>query len=696
MGFRAPPVNWKQQIKNLLDSYDVVYDLSGVNRETAIGHAVQKDAIQNSMDAYNPNNPDEWSVTFELHPTPPLFVAITDTGTYGLTGEVNLDEEILSKLDYERYVNERWSRFEALGYANPDPRARGARGQGKFIFIGSSEKQEMIYETLRADDIYRVGHWITRGAKPLMEPLEGDDAKMYLKKHVPPLEPLKHIGTRIIIMKATKELARAFLPLLECDLIRYISETWWERLLEGWKIYVRRMPHPAKIRVPPPRLYEEFLKHPEKFKHSIIRNVGVGFGKFKGAKVKELVIAYSDDEVPKAFQGIAVQRGGMKVMAFDIRQGNEHIEERYKRHFFGWIKFNIKAEKELREYENPTHYGFKKIRGSLAQSVLGTRGWLTKQVRKFAEDKLGIVPERKKRIALERVQLEVIDYLNRLARSLGYMERARIGLGREVGGTRGPTSPIRIQMPPFVLPGPTRRVNLDEEVKEIKARVVNDSKNETLVRFGISLKRPARAKRMTGEPMRVIELIEQMRVPAGKKSKWYGPYSILFSKDKYDAGKYTLKAQIVALEGKRKGEVFHKITRAIYVAVDPRAVGKFRKFEPAEFPEAIKRLRYRVEEEEEGLVIYYNIEHPAYKRADRMREIVQQGKERVINPVYDYLLDIGLAVLVTDDLSGEAKLLGDAGKHFRRLIEKDYEGIHEKVLSNRETLHQQLLFDAYS
>lgn len=704
MKFRAPKVMWEQQIDNIIDTYNVAYGLPGINGGTAIAHAVQKDSIQNAIDAVDTKNPNKWSVVFELHCSDksPEIITIQDSGTYGLTGKSDLKSEILSKLDFDEYKEERWSRFESLGYANPDPRAIGARGQGKFIFIGTSEKKEMIYDTLRADKIYRVGHWITegKGDKPLAEPLEGKEAKKYLKEEVPQIKPLKKVGTRVMIIKPVKELADAFIPLSNCDLIKYISETWWELLLDNDKeIFVSiKYPgwsEPEKKKVPAPKIYKEFLEHPTNFKYHKIKNMEISREKFKGMRVKDLVIVYSEEEIPLELRGISIQRSGMKVEAFDIREGNEYIDESYTKHIFGWVIFNDKAEEELKKYESPTHYSIKKIKGSLAQEALGSRGLLSARIREFAEKELGIIPREKREIALGRMQTEVTNFLNRLMRSLGYKIPARVGKDEKVEGTRGPTSPIRIEMPPLTYPGPTRRVEFEEEVSGIRAKIVNNFGGETEVKFEMSLKGTSRAQRLVeGKPKKVLTLVSQMKLPPKSESDWYGPYSILFSKKDYKPGKYTLKAEIVALSGKHKGEVYHKITRAIYAAIDPPAIGMFRGFQHSDFQGGDRKLKYKVEEEGKGLVIYVNTLHPAWKKAGKLLKIVQTSKEKDIDPQRDYYLDIGLDAAVTEDLKQKGSFLGEKDKEFKRIIKEDIEGIRDKILDYKVRLHQEQLFDA--
>lgn len=692
MKFREPPVNWKQQIQNLLHSYKEVYDLPGVNKDTAIAHAVQKDAIQNSMDAYDPRNPDKWTVIFELNPRHrPPFVTITDTGTYGLTGRADLDPNELSRLKYEEYLNERWRRFEALGYANPDPRARGARGQGKFIFIGASKRKEIVYETLRADGVYRVGHWITeRGSKPLITPLEGRQAKEYIRKIVS-VQPLNQVGTRIIILDPIEELVEAFFPLIKCDLIRYISETWWEKLLEGWEIYVKVTGHNA-VRVRPPKLYKEFKENPQRFTHKRVRNANIN-KKFPGAKVKELVIVYSEDEIPEWLQGIAVQRGGMKVTSFDITEGNEYIEPRYKKHIFGWITFNEKAEEKLRECEDITHYGFIRTRGSIAHEILGAKGWLSREIAKFAEKELGIIPEKKMIKELQDIENQVIYYLNRLARSLGYKMPDVTGQRPRNGGG-GKRSPIRIELPPFEFPRMTRRVNYGEKIKGIKARIINESDSEIRVSFELALISAGRPKEAIIRPIRTLEHVDEIKLATGEKSDWFGPYEIIFSKKEFEPGRYTLKATIKALEGEQKGQDLYKVTRAIYLEMNPPSgLGLFKDMKPCEFPQGLKKRRYQVEEENDKLLIRYNIEHPAFKRADELKSILRKAKVKRIDPVFDYLMEIGLEVLITEDLRGEAHLLGKEKEKFKKLIEKDHVGVLEKTLNYWSMLHQELLFE---
>jgi hypothetical protein len=690
MGRRQPPVNWEQQMQNFLDSYDRIYSLPGVRKETALAHAVQKDGIQNSTDAEDAKNPDEWSVTFELNlRTSPYYVAITDTGTCGLTGRSNLDAQDLSSLSPEVYRIERWSRFESLGYKNPDPWARGARGQGKFIFIGSSETGEMIYETLRADGVYRIGHWTTSEADPLMDPLKNDEARDYLKEKIPDLEPLGCVGTRVIILKPKKEFIESFIPLLNCDLYKYISETWWKLLTEGRKIYIKK--EDKRISVEPPQLYRKFMENRESFKYDIIKDADIS-RYVKGAKVEELVIAYSEEEIPELLEGIAVLRGGMKVEFFDVTHGNEHISPKYRRHIFGWVILNKKAESLLKATESSTHYSFKQSRGSLALELMGRSGWLSNQVSQFAQIQLGITPESKRRIQIERAQILALSALNRFARSIGYAVSTQVGTGRGVEGERGPTlKEIRVQMPEPNYPYPgLKRVEFDQEVSEIKACAVNDSKHPQKLRFDFSLKRKHGRATAGEEVVHVFEEAEFTLQPK-EKSKEFGPHTVRFASKAFEAGTYAIEARIFSLP---ESEELDASRHLVYLNINPPAAGLFKDIQYVEFKPPTDKLQYRIERDGEKLILKVNTIHHLYKLASEMQISLEKAGRSDLRPLdYNYVLGLGLVALVKEDLVGPGKLLEKSSPLVE--VRDEYFEIFEKTLHYESTLRQELLHKAF-
>lgn len=694
---RSPSVYWKQQVENLVGIYGNIYDLPGVNSDTALAHAVQKDAIQNSLDARI--HLKKWSVIFELADQF-RYVTITDMGTCGLTGRAQVDEEELSNLDFEKYSQERWSRFEGLGYANKDPRAIGARGQGKFIFIGSSKTQQMIYDTLREDGIYRVGAWVKTGARTLIFPREGDEAKKYLQQRAPGLKPLENIGTRIVILNPKDELARSFLPLAECDLMKYVAETWWETIKNGGRMFIRYKG--VQIQVPLPGPYLRLEKEPERFEIFRCEDLRIRY-KWIKAKVKELVIAYSKDQIPEQYRGIAIQRGSMKVTAFDILYGNEHIPPEYRKHVFGWLILDDRGERLLKESESPNHYDFRKRRGTFAQLLLGRKGWLSKQVRKFAKEVLGVSLSKKRERA--KSEIEVLNTLNKIARAFGYSKPAWGGKGRKTTGKRGPTRKIRIQMPEPKYPGPTRMVRFGEVVKKIEARVANETDREILLRFTCELIRKEDGVAVVKFKGTTLKLLPS------SISDSFGPYSVAFSKGKFSAGTYMLESKIVSLTHEKivvpldkggvmeysKGDKIHRLSHLVYLERKPPAVGLFKDILYEDFKEGDKRQFDYDIDDNDRITLRVNRLHPLYQHSERMQQILETKGIGDFQPLdKDYILDLGIAILVEKDLVGDARLLEDNRDKYLKKREKDEILLYEDVLNLKKNIEQRLLFDVYA
>lgn len=248
-------------------------------------------------------------------------------------------------------------------------------------------------------------------------------------------------------------------------------------------------------------------------------------------------------------------------------------------------------------------------------------------------------------------------------------------------------------MPSLNFPGPTRRVEFEEEISGIKAKIINDTNKEIFIKFELSLESSSKEKKLSSKSK--ILLSKELQMSKKDTSEWYGPYSILFSKKIFSPGKYTLKAQIISLDEENKGEIYYKITRVIYLAENPKAVGKLKDFRYEEFSEQNRELQYRVEEENNGLVIFININHPSYEIFDKLKEVTQMSKQEVNDPMKYYLLEIGLQALLTEDLNNEARFLGANRKNFLTLLKHDDESIHEKTLAYRDKIPQKMLFRAY-
>jgi len=647
-----------------------------------LAHPVQKEAIQNSADAFESSSNDKWCVTFEMDDRlPPRYIAITDQGTCGLTGKALIAKEELDKLQKEspgEYQKERWAKFEALSYPNIDPVGRGSRGQGKWVFIGASETKTIFYDTLRQDGVYRVGAWLGEN-QLLKEPPDGEHAEKLLKQNFPYLDPLRKVGTRVIIVNPKKELWEGFTSLLDsaqCQLRKYIAETWWELLKKGTEILIKWKGE--TIKVEPPLYYtDSFIQNQTKEEWSV-RNVFLGWYKNPEAKVSELVIIYSEKVIPEEFRGIAIQRAQMKINNFDISTVIPSLSPEIADHLYGWITFNQVAEEELREAEDPTHYDYSASLGTFGYHVFGKNGWLSQQIMEFAEKKLGLGLDKSK-----------IDHLDTIAtRELNkFVNKYRLGLPLEKSPhptaasitKTAPTIPeIRVKLPKPLLPREeTRRVEYGEAIKNIRVSVANDSNVSRKVKLTLVLKA---AFRKVQERVLKTFVDCEITVNSQSESTSFGPYSVTFDKEKFDSGTYALEAEIVLLDGDVSAEEFPKgwiddDRELIYVNTDPPpGEGLFEPIERVEFKQD-KELQFRLKPKEGKMKIQINVLHPAYRYNENLDDLLAKKKllmqYRIRRPLMQYELSVGAEAIAQFDIKKDAKLLSKGRKQFVEKCKED-------------------------
>ena len=425
-GRREAATNWARSVKGQLDTYKGKLEkVEGLNEQTSLAHALQKDGIQNCIDAEDPNSEYEWGCIIGISnlSKKPEYLYIEDYGTTGLTGRDAITKEELERLeksDEKQFGKEKWARFEASNYGQVDAKKGGARGIGKFIFVGCSKEGKIIYETLLLDGTYRIGEWDTSKPYPLLEEtLRGDDAKAYIKENVKGIKSINSVGSRIIILKPKEEIADSFTPFNNSDMESYISATWWQALVADYKITLRVEDDNEDKSLKAPQQYVDLINKPESFpKRYALTNVPINADLFKDCKVEEFRIAYSDEKLPLQLQGISVQRKYQKIQSFNVREGNDFIPQEMREHIFGWIIFNGEAEELLKLDEDTTHYGFRTPKGSLAKEVLGKGGFLEKQIRIYAEKRLGLSPTGKVAADRDKESINVISKLNYIAKNI--------------------------------------------------------------------------------------------------------------------------------------------------------------------------------------------------------------------------------------------------------------------------------------
>jgi hypothetical protein len=578
--------NWPEDVRAIVDGY---------RAHTTIAHAVQKDAIQNGWSAAKNKRGKGWGFTFELiEGDRRKFLLITDVGTMGLTGRVLTPEEYEHDLPDE----ERWGRFEAVAFTQPRAeRTLGSRGRGKFIFVGASKEYTILYDTLRDDGIYRFGfRTVTRTESPI-HACDGEDGKKMLSKITGgSIAPLSSMGTRVIIVNPVDELVE---DIRDGKFLRYIGETWWEIILKyNADIKLRAFGREQTASVPTEfSLLEDDSKG---FKVWIKENqrIRTGLGEFR---IKKLHIVHSSDRsVPGDIRGVAIQRNGMKACSIEPQYLGREITER----LYGYITFDSDTEEALLVDEGIEHYSYD-FRRSLPGAV---KRFVEDEMMRFAQEKLGYgVDARELRRQQQRnAERRALVAINRFAKDVGI----GIGLGRRGGGGGGGArTPKEIYIEADDMNFPRQgdlRVNYGETISNIKARIVNDSAIEAIVRFKLFV-------RFYYDKLIKTYTEQDIIIPPRHSSDYIGPYQETFQQTDFpDTGRYTIVAKIVSLRDEDKGTGLDVENRSFYLEEDPPERGLFEKCEPLEFPERAKMIMVEcLTGERGGLVLQYNLNHPA-------------------------------------------------------------------------------------
>ena len=288
---RSTVINWPNELRQIVDGY---------RSYRSVSHGVQKDAVQNSWDArIDKLSAKNWRLEFEIIESKgvTLFLFV-DQGTTGLTGRVLSAEE----LEVDLPIEERWGRFENVAFTKePSEKALGARGRGKFIFLGASKyrgrtnddkviQNLILYDTLRKDGTYRFGFRTITTTESPIHAFEANDARERLKDFTKGLvRPLENVGTRVIIVDPIDELIS---DVRSGRFSNFIEETWWQIIKsQNCSIQVKIGNKIQQAGLLP--YYDFPTKDTKRFKIWKKDNV-----KLPGAptyKVKNLLIAYDAD-----------------------------------------------------------------------------------------------------------------------------------------------------------------------------------------------------------------------------------------------------------------------------------------------------------------------------------------------------------------------------------------------------------------
>ena len=399
-----------QEVTNIIDGYKM-----GPLR------ALAQEPVQNAMDAMRKG---EGTVTVEYRLLHRKTVAsglcyvltVSDKGTTGLRGPWVDDAELQAR-NYMLKPDENWAAFEAQGYTKENEDALGSRGQGKSAFLyhshvpGNTRRMMMLYDTLLADGEYRLG---MRFARPvdqrLTPPIRNEKAKQAIQSRAYPiednlaiplgLEPLREIGTRVIVPFLSDEDANSMRPGGElCD---WLQRCWWRAIQIG-KLQIRVVDDKsgAEETIQPPAWWRHFPrisgKLPEDGIWRDLRDGGraciwgnLGFG--DEYLIRRLVMLHSDaideDEIVRdhpEYAGIQIIRGLQWIETRGARQDfGDYIPRDKRPGFRGYVEFDKDTDSKLRAAENSQHDGFD-ARGKKGEIVRELRIQLAASVREFSE-----------------------------------------------------------------------------------------------------------------------------------------------------------------------------------------------------------------------------------------------------------------------------------------------------------------------
>ncbi|MDP2886205.1 MAG: hypothetical protein Q8P51_14415 [Ignavibacteria bacterium] len=624
---RRTVINWPNELKEIIDRY---------HGWQTISHGVQKDAVQNSWDArLDRAGAKGWSVEFELieNKETRLF-AFTDQGTTGLTGRVLSPQELQLDLPIE----ERWGRFENVAFTKePSERALGARGRGKFIFVGASQHEAstndgskiqnlIVYDSLRPDDTYRFGlRTIITTDSPVLS-CDGDEGRKKLSYYTKDLvKPLTNVGTRVIVVEPIDELVES---VKNGSFLRSIEETWWEIIKE----------YDAEIHVKTARgrqraTFLDELAFPEKDtrRYKIWKRQNV---KLPGAPVfhiKDLTIVYdAQAEYAEDLRGISMQRGGMKICPVMAK----YVDKSVANAITGYIRFDSALEDKLREDEGPEHYSFD-FKKDIPRFV---RQFIEDEYEKFFRDKLGLNSGAKPRTyeKSHSAEMKALYQINKLASQLGILGKGI--LPTKSGGTPAIDRPIKLQFGKIGYPNDVLRVDYGQVIKNIRLSVTNDTgmKQGLGVRFSI----------LYDEQDEIANYIDNKEFEVGPHNSeiLFDIPKLTISQTEYKIkGKYTFFARLVSLNPNSKGQIVHQLQRHFWVEENPPQKGIFEDIDKFEFPsEKETAMGFSTRTETGGYIFSYNTAHPA-KRA------VESDEDEFMK----YLIELMSLELAWIDLRGK-------------------------------------------
>ncbi len=575
-----------------------------------LAHGLQKDAIQNALDARAGKKPA--IVEFEIIENKiGRFLTITDKNTEGLKGKAR--NELGANVEDD---DADWLRFEGSHDTKTGPNAIGARGQGKFVMLGSSSEYKMFYDTKRADGIYRLG--ATQATKndfpiwPKDKAWENEIAASKLLENCG-LQPLQENGTRLIIFNPKEE--EVLEAIKNGNLKQAIQETWFRAIeKKQLEVYIIVNGQPECIDNPnitidtSTQSAESWVLDKDFNDNIIIASIkdGTSYSQ-KKYKIKKFEAYYDPNRaLDEPWQGIAIIHNGMKIC---VPRGNP-LPKEMRETLTGFIEFDEKLDKELRAGHNqhPNHYDLM-WRQAIPQAI---KNYINEQLEDFGKEKLGLSQnseEKKKRAQIEAEDW-AMDMLKKHAPDLNLFGAKRRGHGNSKSTPIDIPPPIDkdigVTFKGFTFPDDSRkpRVNWEEKLS-FNLSVFNKTDNKVTGKVSIRILKDDTE----------IDVIINNNIEVDPKNLDYRiknePFILDINENQFSKkGKYRILARLFD----ENGSELHKLSKPFWVEDDPQQNN-----EP--FDQVPWNSESKQAWKTDGALgvnprLLYNINHPEFKSAE--------------------------------------------------------------------------------
>lgn len=339
----ALPTNFIKRVEQIIN----VYNSMG----RGLVHGFQKDAIQNAVGARATNSWKGRKCCIDLVETDTgVFLTVTDYGTEGLTGPNLTIPKIAEMCDNNDVFPPDWrlARISCNNVSGGNSTGAGLFGVGKTMYSAASKTNvcKYYFESNTNGFGYRCNvndknKSNTNGA------FEGDVAKDYIKSKTG-LDPISHVGTRIIICDPKDEIVEA---IENGTMLRDIEETWWRIIpyLDSPDTGIFLNGEKAKV---PEQYLEDNIENDFHYEDDTSTNVYPELN-LRTKKVGFTICKNLDEHL----RGFYFYRKGMKIGKFNL---DDIVPKSISNNYYGYIEVQPQWENELVHMENLTHYDVEK------------------------------------------------------------------------------------------------------------------------------------------------------------------------------------------------------------------------------------------------------------------------------------------------------------------------------------------------